>query len=207
MRRLSGALLLVGLLPTPALAITSPANSTIPHHVVLVAIDQGVPDAAMGEFVIIARDLNNTPDAGKLIEVRFQNCPGARVAEDQRQASVSSRCVTHGITAVTGADGSVHMIAVGGGDRTAPHGGGACAGVYSGGVLLGFVPVSYLDQDGSGGLGAGDLSVWQSDWVTGDPIGRSDYDGDGTLGPLDLSLWLTAWSSGKQTQSGTPYCP
>jgi len=69
------------------------------------------------------------------------------------------------------------------------------------------VPVSYLDQDGSGGLGAGDLSVWQSDWVTGDPIGRSDYDGDGTLGPLDLSLWLTAWSSGKQTQSGTPYCP
>ena len=207
MRRCSAVLLLTGLLPTSSLAVTSPANSTIPHHVVLVAIDQGVPDAATGEFVIVARDLNNTPDPGKLIEVRFQNCSGARVAADQRQAGVASRCVTHGITSVTGADGSVHMIAVGGGDRTAPHGAGPCASIYSGGVLLGIVPVSYLDQDGSEGLGAGDLSGWLSDWVTGDPIGRSDYDGDGTLGPMDLSLWLTAWSSGKQTSSAGPYCP
>jgi hypothetical protein len=207
MRRLSGALLLAALSPVPGLAITSPANSTIPHHIVLVAIDQGQPDAAVGEFVIVARDFANVPDEDKLIEVRFQNCSGARVAADQLQASVTSKCATHGITAITGLDGSVHMIAVGGGDPHAPHGAGPCAGIYSDGVLLGLVPVAYLDLDGSEGLGAGDLSVWLSDFVTGEPIGRSDFDGDGSLGALDLSFWLTAWSGGRQTKSGAPYCP
>ena len=96
---------------------------------------------------------------------------------------------------------------MGGGDANAPHGAGPCAGIYADGVILGLVPVAYMDLDGVQGLGAGDLSVWLSDFVTGDPIGRSDFDGDGSLGALDLSLWLTAWSGGRQVHSAGPYCP
>ena len=204
------AAVFVGAALAPALALAgvpSAANSTIPSHVLLVGMTAGVPDAAMGEFVVIVRDATNTPEPDRLVEVRFLNCPGARVASDQAQAEVSARCDTHGITAMNDNEGSVRMTAVGGGDPAAGHGMGGCAGVYAGGVLLGFVSVAYLDEDGSGGLGGGDLAVWLGDFVTGDPIGRSDFDGDGQLSGGDLSLWLTAFSSGRQYHSAALYCP
>ena len=206
--RLAAALM--GAALAPALALAGPpsaANSTIPRHVLLVGMTAGVPDAAMGEFVVIVRDATDTPEPDRLVEVRFLNCPGARVASDQGQAEVSARCETHGITAMNGNDGSVRMIAVGGGDPSAGHGMGGCAGIYAGGVLLGFVSVAYLDEDGSGGLGAGDLAIWLGDFATQEPIGRSDFDGDGALGASDLSLWLTAFASGRQDQSVAQYCP
>jgi hypothetical protein len=207
-RRAITAFVLAALTPsTSAAGPPSAANSTIPSHVLLVGLDAGVPHSAMGEFVIVVRDLADIPESDRLVEVRFQVCPGARIASDQAQAAVSSQCATHGITSISDVDGVVRMTAVGAGDPSAPHGAGPCASVYAGGVFLGLVAVSYLDQDGASGLGAGDLSVWLSDFVTGDPIGRSDYDGNGSLGALDLSLWLTAYASGGQVHSPTQYCP
>ena len=207
-RRFAAVWMLAALIPASGTAgPPSPANCTLPGHILLVGASYGVPDTTLGLFEIVVRDLANVPEPDRLVEVRFLNCPGARVAADQLQAAVSSKCSTHGITGISGADGSVRMTAVGGGDPTAGHGMGGCAGVYAGGVLLGFVSVAYLDEDGAYGLGAGDLSIWLSDFVTGDPIGRSDFDGDGALGAMDVSLWLTVWTSGRQTKSATIYCP
>jgi hypothetical protein len=79
MRRTCIVLLLGAVTTAPAGAIPSAALSTIPHHIVLVALDSGVPDAATGEFVIVVRDAANNPVDGSKIEVRFQNCSGARL--------------------------------------------------------------------------------------------------------------------------------
>jgi hypothetical protein len=37
--------------------------------------------------------------------------------------------------------------------------------------------------------------------------GRSDYDGSGTVGASDLSEWLTVFGAGTSTQSCTISCP
>lgn len=66
----------------PAREITSPANSTIPSHVLLVGRSGTQADTAFGSFTIVAWDLSNNPDPGKLIEFRLHNCSGARVASD-----------------------------------------------------------------------------------------------------------------------------
>src|SRR5512145_811103 len=121
------ALVLALGVPAEALAIGSPANSTVPSHVLLVGLAQGVPDTASGAFLIVIRDLSNNPIPGAGVEFRLLNCPGARVAVDQRQTGITSRCDTHGILATTDINGSVRMAAVGGGDPAGPHGAGVCA--------------------------------------------------------------------------------
>jgi len=206
MRRTCISLLAIAVMTAPARAIPSAALSTIPRHIVLVAQDAGVPDLATGEFTILVRDAANNP-LNSRIEVRLQNCPGARVAVDQLQPGVTSQCATSGIIVMADQEGTAHLAAVGGGDASAPHGGGPCAGIYADGFLLGFVSVGYMDENGRDGLGAGDLSVWLTDFVTGDPIARSDFDGDGTVGAMDLSVWLAAWSGGRQVHSASAYCP
>ena len=193
--------------PAEALAIGSAALSTVPSHVLLVGLDMGVADTTTGAFLIVIRDLANNPIPGTNVEIRLLNCPGARVAVDQRQPGITSRCVTHGILATTDLNGSTRFAAVGGGDPAGPHGTGACASVYAGGVLMGDVRVAYLDLDGSSGMGANDISIWLSDFGTGEPIGRSDFNGDQVLTADDLSVWFGIWGTGTQTASPASYCP
>lgn len=201
-------LLLLALGAPAAHAIPSAALSTIPSHVLLVGLAEGVPDTTIGAFTIVVRDGTNNPMPGEPVEFRILNCPGARLATDQLQPGVSTRCATHGVTAVTDLNGWVRFAVVGGGDPSAPHGAGPCATVYAGpGVTLGTVRVAYLDLDGSGGLGAGDLSVWLSDFGTAEAIGRSDWNGDQALTADDLSLWLQIWGDAHQVQSPASYCP
>ncbi len=193
--------------PAQALAIGSKANSSVPAHILLVGVAEGLADTTTGAFLIVIRDVSNNPIAGEPIEFRLLNCPGARVAVDQFQPGVTSRCATHGILTSTGADGSARFAAVGGGDPAGPHGAGTCAQVYARGAWMGDVRVAYLDLDGSNGLGANDISIWLSDFGTGEPIGRSDFNGDQALGADDLSVWLDIWAKATSVQSPSAYCP
>jgi hypothetical protein len=66
---------------------------------------------------------------------------------------------------------------------------------------------SSFDLDGSGGVGAGDLSVWLGDFGSGMNWARSDFDGSGTVGAADLSEWLAVFGSSGSSQSCTTSCP
>lgn len=200
------ALLAPGVARAGAQAIPSAGNSSLPGHVVLVGLAGAVPDTTTGAFTVVVRDGANIPMWDEQVEVRFLVCPGARVAAEQHQPGVTSRCQTNGILASTDYSGIVRVAAVGGGDPAAPHGTGPCATVLAGGLPLGTVRVAYLDLDGSGGLGAHDLAIWLADFGTGESIARADYDGDGAVGAADLSLWLTAYGSGRSVESPTSYC-
>lgn len=207
MSRMLAAAVLIGLWPGAAGAVTSPANSTLPSFVLMVGLSSGVPDTTVGAFTIVARDAANVPEFGKTIEFRILNCPAARLATDQHQAGVSTRCATHGVTAVTDVNGMVRFAIVGGSEAEGLHGMGPCATVLSNGLVIGNVRIAYPDLDGSGGLGANDLAVWLSDFGTGEPIGRSDFNGDTALTADDLSVWLQVWSDGRQVESPAAYCP
>src|SRR6185369_6614987 len=107
----------------------------------------------------------------------------------------------------TNLSGEVRMTAVGGGTPGAPPGAGPCAQVFAGGVPLGTVTLAYLDLDGSGGLGSNDISIWLTDFGSGEVRGESDFDGDNQLTVLDLSLWLSVWSAAGSTESPASFCP
>jgi hypothetical protein len=79
--------------------------------------------------------------------------------------------------------------------------------IFGNGVLIASPSVSSFDLDGSGGVGAGDLSVWLSDFGTGQPYERSDYDGDGQVSAADLSEWLAVFGAGGSTLSCGAICP
>jgi len=81
------------------------------------------------------------------------------------------------------------------------------AKVLAKGVLLALPSVASFDLDGSGGVGAGDLSVWLSDFGSGVPYERSDFDGSGTIGAADLSEWLGVFGAGGSAQSCGASCP
>ena len=164
-------------------------------------------DTALGAFSVVVRDLANNPMPDRTVEFRILNCEGARLSADALQPGVTTRCATHGITAVTDLRGEVRMTLFGGGTVGSAPGGGPCAQVFAAGVLLGTTSVALLDLDGSRGVGINDLSLWLSDFGLAEPISRSDYDGDGTLTVSDLSLWLEAWSRGTSAEGATSYCP
>ncbi|MCC7065569.1 MAG: hypothetical protein IT456_22380 [Planctomycetes bacterium] len=117
-------------------------------------------------------------------------------------------CPSKTVRKFTDVTGVVSFTVVGGSNNT-----GATAGaglnavkVYADGVLLGSLTAAVIDQDGIGGAGANDLSVWLADQGSGFYFGRSDYDYDTILGANDLSLWLAAQGSGASAESGT-LCP
>lgn len=190
-----------------ARAVPSPGTSHVPSHVLMVGRLGALADTALGAFTVVVRDAANNPVTNKTVEFRVLNCEGARLATDALQPGVSTRCDTHGITALTDVHGEVRMTLLGGGTVGSPPGGGPCAQVFAAGVLLGTTSVAWLDQDGVHGLGINDLSMWLSDLGLNEPISRTDYDGDGTLTVNDLSLWLEAWSRGTSAESATSYCP
>jgi hypothetical protein len=73
--------------------------------------------------------------------------------------------------------------------------------IYANGVLLSAPIVAAYDLDGSGDIGANDLSAWLTDFGSGNPFGRSDYDASGEVGANDLSFWLSAYGAGRSTDT------
>jgi len=206
---LAGLVLAVGLSAAagPARAVPSPANSSVPSHVLMVGRRDALADTALGSFTIVVRDLANNPLRNVTVEFRVLNCLGARLAADPLQPGVTARCATHGYTAVTNTAGEVRMCLLGGGTIGSPPGGGACGQVFAAGTLIGQPSVALLDLDGGSGVGINDLSLWLNDFGLNEPISRSDYDGNGVLSVNDLSLWLEYWAHGTSVQSATSYCP
>jgi hypothetical protein len=157
---------------------------------------------------VIIRDLANNPVAGAFVVVDFSSCFDIAICADQLDPDATVNCAAKTVRKFSGVDGSVRFTILGsstgsGSASTLLNGGR----IFSNGQLVQSPTVSTFDLDGSSGVGANDLSVWLTDFGTGQPYGRSDYDCSGGIGANDLSLWLTAFGSGAMSESCASHCP
>jgi hypothetical protein len=184
-----------------------PLNDTSPACISLVGTN-GVVPAAAGQFEVICRDLANNPLVGAVVVIDLSTCPDLVLCVNQMDPNATVDCVRKTVTKLTAADGSVHFTVLGGsngaGNAVTLLDGGM---IFANGVLIGRPTVSTYDLDGSGGVGANDLSAWLGDFGTGNNFGRSDYDCSRSVGANDLSLWLDAYGSGTMTASCGASCP
>lgn len=202
------AILLVAFAAPAAAKLPMPNYSTVPHVLLLVGRDASGAADPFGDFRVVCRDLANVPTDGVTLTFEFTDCTDARVASDQAPTAVAN-CPYEIVvaSALTAADGSVDVRLVGHADHAAVPATGASLKVFGDGVLLAYVRVAILDQDG-GGLGPSDLSLWLDDYFAGTNPARSDYDGDGVVGPADLSIWNQAFfAAGSSLGDGGSTCP
>ena len=193
----------------PALAgIPTVGNVTAPACISLVGSDDAVPARALGQFTVIIRDLANNPLGGASVVVDCSNCPDIAICADQMDPDAIVNCAAKTVRKFTDALGSVTFTILGGsngaGNASTLLNGGR---IFCNGQLIKTPTICAFDLDGSSGVGANDLSVWLTDFGSGNPYGRCDYDCSGTIGANDLSLWLTAFGSGAMTQSCATRCP
>jgi hypothetical protein len=200
-------------LATPSLAIAlpplpSPPNCTLPSCIALVGSSGGVPATAHGEFIVIVRDLANNPMAGAAVTIDLSSALDLHLCADQLDPQTTVNCGAKTTRKITAADGSVHFTVLGGsnggGNANTLLNGGR---IYANGALLNRPTVSAYDMDGSGGVGANDMSAFLGDFSTGQPFGRSDYDCSNSIGANDFSLWLGVFASGAMTESCGSSCP
>jgi hypothetical protein len=188
--------------------VPSASNSTTPAIVRLVGSSANAPDAPAGSFLVVVRDLANNPRAGATVVLDLSQCPDAVICADQEDAAASVNCAAKTVTKVADGNGQVSFTLVGG-STGAGHASttAAAARIIANGVLIRIAAFAAFDLDGSGGVGAGDLSVWFGDFGSGQPYERSDFDGSGTIGANDLSAWLDVFGAGGSVQSCGASCP
>jgi hypothetical protein len=205
--RIAFAFVALALVPAAAQATFPPFwNSTVPACISLVGSD-GAAGSAVGTFDVIVRDLANNPQPGIHVTVDLSVAPDLRLCAFQPAPGVFVDCPAGKATVVTDANGLARFTLLGGstgGTGSTLLNGGR---IYADGTLLASPTVSAYDLDGASGVGANDLSLWLTDFGTGNPYGRSDYDCSGGLGANDLSFWLTAYGSGTQSVSCAATCP
>src|SRR5262245_37907338 len=208
MRRIMLLALLSAALPATARAIPGCANSTTPSCVSLVGSSGGVPANGFGQFTVIVRDCANNPVVGAAIVLDVSGCLDLHFCADQLDPGATVDCSRQWVTKIAGADGSASFTLLGGsnggGNASTLLNGGR---IYANGTLIQSPTVSAYDLDGSGGVGANDLSAWFGDFGSGQYYGRSDYDCSGGIGANDLSMWLGAFGSGTMTVSCAGACP
>lgn len=201
-------LALISASPARAGGGPSPTLSTVPSTIVLVGSANGGPDAAMGQFTVVARDLANNPLNGASIVIDLSACEDLHLCADQLDPNVLVNCAAKTARKFTDVTGTVTFSVLGGsngaGSATTLLNG---ARIYGNGSLMGSPTVAAYDLDGAAGVGANDLSAWLTDFGTGETYGRADYDGGNTIGANDLSLWLTAYGAGGSTSSCAASCP
>jgi len=200
--------LVLSALAAPSIAFAIPAlHATVPSCISLVG-SYGGQAAALGQFTVVVRDIAENPLVGCVVQIDISNCLDLAFCADQLDPAAIVDCGYKRVSKLTTADGSVQFNLLGGsngaGNAVTLLNGGR---VFAFGLLVGTPTISAYDLDGSVGVGAGDLSVWLSDFGTGQPYGRSDYDCNGTIGAGDLSFWLTAFGSGTMAQSCASQCP
>jgi hypothetical protein len=189
-------------------AVPSAANSTTPACISLVGSIGGAPDNAAGQFSIIVRDLANNPLNGASVVVDLSGCLDLAICNDQLDPNALVNCGAKTTRKFTDATGTVTFTVLGG-----SNGGGNASTlldggkIFANGVLIKNPTVSAFDLDGTGGVGANDLSAWLGDFGTAQNFGRSDYDCSGNLGANDLSFWLGVFGSGTMTASCGASCP
>ena len=211
MRLTSILLLSCVVLAVPTVASALPCNfcnSTTPLCISLVGSNGSAPAAATGQFSVILRDLANNPIPGATVVIDLSSALDLHFCADQMDADATVDCAHKTVAKVTAADGSVSFTLLGGsngaGNASTLLQGGK---IFANGTQIQSPTVSAFDLDGSGGVGANDLSAWLGDFGTGQPFGRSDYDCSGNVGANDLSLWLNAFASGTMVESCAASCP
>lgn len=182
--------------------------STAPSVIRLVGASSGTPDAAAGQFTAVARDRWGSPLNGCSVVVDFSNCPDLLLSSDPLDPDALVNCEAKTIRKFTDVQGRVTFTIPG-----SSTGAGAAQSLansvrmYGNGVLFASPSFATYDLDGSGGVGAGDLSAWLTDFGTGTPYSRSDFNGDGIVGADDLSDWLRVFGAGNSVESPVAGCP
>jgi hypothetical protein len=210
---LNGIALAVGLLlgavaATARADVPSAANSTAPSVIRLVGSLSGMPDKQFGEFLVVVRGLTNDVKNGATVVVDFSQCPDVVICADQMNPIATVNCGAKTTRVFTNSLGEARFTILGastGASNAASV--DSCVKIFGNGTLLRTARFATFDLDGSGGVGAGDLSVWLADFACGLPYERSDYDGDGHVGAWDLSEWLTVFGAGGSALSCGASCP
>src|SRR5215471_3959541 len=193
---------------THASNIPSPGNCTLPAIIHLVGSNGVAPDAVAGQFTVVARLLTNTPIDGCVIVLDLSSCPDLVLCSDQMDPDAIIDCASKTVRKLTNIQGQVTFTVLGHSDGVGhPESVAGSAKLFGNGVWLNTPSVASFDLDGSGGVGAGDLSVWLNDFGSGQPYERSDFDGSGSIGAADLSEWLAVFGAGGSTQSCGASCP
>jgi len=202
------ALAFAGSTGTSRAMVPSASTSTTPAIVRLVGSSANAPDAPAGSFLVVVRDVANNPRAGASVVVDLSQCPDAVICADQDDAAATVNCAAKTVTKIADANGQVSFTLVGA-STGANHAATTAASVriIANGVVIRFAAFAAFDLDGSGGVGAGDLSVWLADFGSGVPYDRSDFDGSGSIGAFDLSEWLGVFGAGGSVQSCGASCP
>ena len=183
---------------------TPPPWSRIPKGIALVGTAAGLPDSTIGQFQVFISSYGALQPATMFFD--FSSAPDVRVASVQAQPFLSVQCLRPVIIGRTNRIWIGFYTLVGGGTGTA-NPGPSVVKVYADGIFFGTLPVAVYDLDGTGGLGAGDLSIWLSDLGSGEFRARSDYNFDGVLDTNDLSMWLTAFGAAGSAESASSTCP
>ena len=174
-------------IPTLGICQPSPPNSTLPAFIQLVGMNNGTPDPR-GTFTVVVRDVANNPMQGETVTVDFTGCPQLAAAVPNCSGIVS---------AVTNALGVAQFLVMGSVvARSAAEPVGGCALISAGSTPLGTVFVTAYDQDGVNGVRANDVTLWTCDFLDGLYRQRSDFDGSGSIGAVDLSILLSVYAAG-----------
>ena len=198
----------LGILVAPPTARANPpmcCNHSVPACISLVG-SNGASASTSGEFTVTVRDLANNPLPFALVTVDLSNAPDLRLCADQLDPDLVMDCAGARASKLSDANGVVHFTLLGGslGPAVSFLNAGA---IYLEGTLIGAPSVSTFDLDGASGLGANDISVFLSDFGSGNAYGRSDYDCSGSIGANDFALWFAAFGSGMQALSCGSSCP
>lgn len=191
-----------------ASGIPSPANSSVPTLIRLVGANGTTPDAASGQFTVVMRDLANNRMPGFPVVLDLSACPDLILCSAQMDPSTVVDCAARTVSKITDASGGVTFTLLGhstGAGHTLSLAGSAK--LFGNRVLMGSPSVATFDLDGTGGVGAGDLSAWLGDFGSGTAWQRSDFDGDGQITANDLSAWISVFGAGSSTQSCGLACP
>ena len=188
-------------------SVPSAGNSTTPLCVRLVGALAGVPDNAAGQFTIVVRDLANNPISGASVVIDLSGCHDLSLCNDQLDVNATVNCGAKTTRKFTDPLGNVTFTVLGGSNGAGNASSLINSGkIFANGVLLQNPTVSAFDLDGTGGVGANDLSALLGDFGLGQPFGRDDYDCSGTVGANDLSLWLGEFGLGTSAQSCAAAC-
>lgn len=174
--------------PAAAAGPPSPANSTMPAHILVVGTSNGAADPH-GSFTVTVRDVDNLPMQGVTVTFDVSNTD---VGFTVVQPIVTYISCTQ-VSAVTDQDGKAFFIAVGGVQPQTGSWHSLSNGTLTAGTtLLGSVSVAALDLDGVGGNTLNDTHMWLGGFFAGAPSPLvMDYDGNGILTANDLSLSLS----------------
>ncbi len=194
-------------IPSPCRAgLCQPTNSTVPWGIAVVGTSAGVADR-FGMFTVTVRDFSNNLIPNAVVIVDFSPALSqVRVGQSQPFPGSIVDCTTHTVGALTNASGVATFDIVG---AAFPNGAPSSPTVTisADGCVLGHVPVVAYDLDAVGGMGANDLAIWTSCFLSGHAYLVGDYDYNGRLGANDLAVWIDVFLQAGSTVSASPVCP